>query len=270
MNFSSYKNKKLFIISGPCSLESKTLATEVAGELKNICNHLNLPLVFKGSFDKANRSSINTSRGPGISEGLKILQQIKKEHGLVITSDVHTPDMVGECSTVLDVIQIPAFLARQTDFYIQAGKYKKSITVKKAQFMSPYEVKNIINKFAESGGEQIAIIERGTSFGYHNLVVDFRSIKIIKDMSVPYIYDASHSLQLPATYGSASGGQREFLEGMLFAQIAGGADGIFIETHPDPAKAISDKETQYPLSKMKNLLEQAKKLFEFRNKELSL
>lgn len=263
-----FSQNRLFIISGPCSLENEKLATQVCRKIKKICHELDIDFIFKASFDKANRSSIYSYRGPGLEGGLKILNKIKEEEKVKILSDVHTPEMVIPCAEVLDIIQIPAFLARQTDFYIEVGKTKKPLNVKKGQFMSPYEVKNIIDKFRESGGKNIAITERGSTFGYQNLVVDYRSIKIIKDLGVPYIYDASHSLQLPAAQGKESGGQKDFLETLLFGQISAGADGVFIETHPNPSQALSDKKTQYPLKKMKKLLKQVKGLYDFRKKKL--
>ena len=237
-------------------LESEELGLKVAREVSEIAKRHSLSYVFKSSFDKANRSSIVSDRGPGLKQGLKWLKNIKDVLQIPILADVHTPEMIELCAETLDVIQIPAFLARQTDFYIEAAKTGKPINVKKGQFMSPYEMENVANKFIQSGGKKkdIAITERGTFFGYGNLVVDFRSIKIIKDMGLKYVYDATHSLQLPAARGKSSGGNREFLESLCLGQIAAGADGLFIETHPNVEKALSDRETQYPLNKLENLL----------------
>ncbi len=260
MNFNNF-----FLIAGPCMLESRELGLTVAQKVKEISEKYQLPFIFKSSFDKANRSSIASERGPGLEKGLRWLQEIKKELNVPVLSDVHTPEMVNKCAEVLDVIQIPAFLARQTDFYIEAAKTQKAVNVKKGQFMSPYEMENVVNKFIQSGGNQqnITITERGSFFGYGNLVVDFRSIKIIKDLGVKYIYDATHSLQLPAARSSSSGGNREFLENLTLAQVAGGADGLFLETHPDVENALSDKETQYPLTKLEGLIKKITSLSKF-------
>ncbi len=248
-------------------LETLELGMEVAEKVKKLQQSLKVPIIFKSSFDKANRSSIASERGPGLKKGLGWLKSIKEEFDLPILTDVHTPQMVEEVANVVDVVQIPAFLARQTDFYIEAAKTHKKLNVKKGQFMSPQEMENVVNKFIQSGGNKndLTITERGTFFGYGNLVVDFRSIKIIKDLGVKYIYDASHSLQLPAAQGKSSGGNREFLESLTIAQVATGADGVFIETHPKVETALSDKETQYPLDKLENLLSKVLALVEFRN-----
>ena len=205
-----FKKNTLFLISGPCVIESYSLAEEVCGKIKEITSTLDINFVFKASFDKANRSSIDSFRGPGLEKGLKILGKIKKTFGVPVLSDIHTPEMIPEASTVLDILQIPAFLARQTDLYVEAAKTNCAINVKKGQFMAPQEMKNVIDKFQSLSQQEIFITERGTFFGYGNLVVDFRSIKIIKDMNVPYIYDATHSLQLPAGEGTHTGVKENF------------------------------------------------------------
>ena len=258
-----YQKNKLLLISGPCVIESYALVEEVCGKLKEIADKLNINFIFKASFDKANRSSINSFRGPGLEKGLEILQKIKSTFSVPVLSDIHTPEMIAEASQVLDILQIPAFLARQTDLYVEAAKNNCAINVKKGQFMAPQEMQNAIDKFREMSQEEIFITERGTFFGYGNLIVDFRSIKIIQNMGVPYIYDATHSLQLPAGEGTHTGGQREFLPSLATAQIAAGADGLFIEAHPNVDAALSDKHTQYPLDKMEELLSKLTKLYTF-------
>ena len=243
-----------YLISGPCVIENQQMLIDISSHLKEITKKLGYTFVFKASFDKANRSSIKGFRGPGLEKGLEMLKNVKSQVGVPITSDVHTPDMIAKCSGILDIVQIPAFLARQTDFYVEAAKANMTLTVKKGQFMSPDEMSFAIEKFRNSSGKGIAIIERGTFFGYNNLIVDFRNIPIIKKMGVPYIYDATHSLQRPAAGNGVSLGNREFLEPLARAQLAAGADGLFIETHPNPAKAKSDAATQYPLNEMSGLL----------------
>ncbi len=256
-----------FLIAGPCVIESKALIDEVCETMKKITLKLGIPYIFKASFDKANRSSIKGYRGPSLKEGLLMLKNLKEKYDVPILSDIHTPEMIEEAGKVLDMIQIPAFLARQTDLYIEAAKTKKILNIKKGQFMSPYEIENASKKFLEAGGKELLVTERGSFFGYGNLVVDFRSIKVIKDMGIPYVYDATHSLQLPAAKGSHSGGQREFLPSLAKAQLAAGADGLFIETHPFPSQAKSDQETQYPLNKMELLLKELLEVYQIRKKQ---
>ena len=262
-------NNRLFVVSGPCVIEDYNLLQTVCSELKEITDRLGIDFIFKASFDKANRSSIDSFRGPGLEKGLKMLQKIKQQFEVKILSDIHSVEMIQSAAEVLDILQIPAFLARQTDFYVECAKYNKVINVKKGQFMSPYEMENAVTKYKNSLSEtknwqdKIWVTERGTFFGYGNLVVDFRSIQIIKEMKVTYVYDATHSLQLPSAKGSYSGGQREFLVNLAKAQISAGADGLFIESHPNVEQALSDKHTQYPLQKMNGLLTQLKKLYDF-------
>ena len=254
---------QLFLIAGPCVMESYSMLEEICAEMQVICQEYSIAYIFKASFDKANRTSIDSFRGPGIQKGLQWLEKIKRQFKVKVLTDVHSPQMIQEVGEVVDCLQIPAFLARQTDLYIEVAKTGKPLNVKKGQFMAPEEMKNVIKKFTDSGGKEIAITERGTFFGYGNLVVDFRSIQKIQEMQVPYIYDATHSLQQPAFLGNSSGGQREFFSSLLKAQIAGGANGLFIETHPNPLVAKSDKATQIPLNHMKDLMKKAKLLYNF-------
>lgn len=245
----------MIFICGPCAIEKEETVRNIAATVKKISESHDIECIFKASFDKANRSSLSAYRGPGLKEGLRILADIKKDFGLKITSDVHTPKMIEQCAETLDLLQLPAFLARQTDFYIAAAKTHLPLNVKKGQFMAPQEMFFAIEKFRKSGGKDIAITERGSFFGYGDLVVDFRNIAIIKEMKVPYIYDASHSLQKPAAGNGVSRGNRSSLEAMARAQLAAGADGIFLEAHPDPQNAKSDQDTQYPLHLTEKLIE---------------
>ncbi|MBN8218503.1 MAG: 3-deoxy-8-phosphooctulonate synthase [Spirochaetes bacterium] len=249
-----FHRDRLFLIAGPCVIEHRDLVLSTAKKLAEISKRLSLPVVFKASFDKANRSSIHGFRGVGLEAGLAILSEVKRETGLPVLSDVHTPDQVAPAAKALDALQIPAFLARQTDLLIEAGRAKIPVNIKKGQFMAPHEMENALAKFRESGGTEAALTERGSSFGYGNLVVDFRSIAQMKAFGVPYIFDATHSMQLPAARGNSSGGDRRFLPALARAQIAAGADGLFMEVHPEPAKALSDKETQWPLDQLEPLL----------------
>ena len=255
--------KQLLVIAGPCMAESKMLLEEVCGTMMEMSQAMGIRYLFKASFDKANRSSVEGSRGPGLDKGLEWLSGVKQTYGVDILTDVHTPSMIEDVAKVVDVLQIPAFLARQTDMYVEVAKTGKPLNIKKGQFMSPYEMKGAADKFFKHGGKEVLITERGTTFGYGNLVVDFRSVQIIRQMGLKYVYDATHSLQLPAAHGSHSGGQRQFVESLIRAQLAAGADGLFIETHPSPSSAQSDSQTQYPLSEMRFLLEQSVELHHF-------
>ncbi len=243
-----------FLISGPCVIENYETTVETAKILKEITSKLNIPFIFKSSFDKANRTSIESFRGPGFTRGLEILKKIKLELDLKIISDIHTPDQAEPAAEVLDIIQIPAFLCRQTDLIRAGAKTGKPLNIKKGQFLSPWEAQAIINKAKNAGCTDISITERGTSFGYNNLVVDFRSIDIIKNMGVPIIFDATHSVQLPGGNGKSSSGERQFAPTLARAAIAAGADGIFIETHPDPDNALCDGPNSIPLGDMEHLL----------------
>ncbi|MCK5542797.1 MAG: 3-deoxy-8-phosphooctulonate synthase [Desulfobacterales bacterium] len=242
------------LIAGPCVIEDYNTTFNTAKTLKKITRELNIPLIFKASFDKANRTSMQSFRGPGFSDGMDILKKIKQELDIKIISDIHLPEQAEKASKVLDIIQIPAFLCRQTDLISAACKTTKPVNIKKGQFLSPYECKNIINKAKESGSDSISITERGTTFGYNNLVVDFRSIDIVRNMGVPVIFDATHSVQLPGAGINSSTGNRKFVPVLSRAAIAAGADGLFIETHPDPDNAKCDGPNSIKLNNVKELL----------------
>ena len=243
-----------FLIAGPCVIETYETTFQVASHLKKITNLLDIPFIFKASFDKANRTSIHSFRGPGFDEGLKILETIKKELNIRIISDIHLPKQAKNAAKILDIIQIPAFLCRQTDLILAACNTGKPVNIKKGQFLSPLECSNILNKAEESGNTDICITERGSSFGYNNLVVDFRSIPIIKNLGAPIVFDATHSVQLPGGAIDSSAGERQFVPTLSKAAIAAGAHGLFIETHPEPEKALCDGPNSLPLNDMEDLL----------------
>ncbi len=245
------------IIAGPCVIESRDLIFRTAEKLKKICEKLKLPFILKSSYDKANRTSIDSFRGHGIEKGLQILADVKKELGVFVLSDVHEVTEIDLVKDVLDVIQIPAFLCRQTNLILEAAKTGKVVNIKKGQFLAPDDVLNIVKKAYSSGNENILITERGTSFGYHNLVVDMRSFDIIHKSGIPVIFDSTHSVQLPGGAGTKSGGQREFIPTLMRAAVAAGCDGIFMETHPDPDNALSDGPNMVPLDKVEDLLRNA-------------
>lgn len=246
--------ESLPLIAGPCVVENRDIVFKTAEKLKTICTKLKIPFVFKSSFDKANRSSINSFRGLGIEKGLEILNEVKKEFGVYVLSDVHEVSEVGIAKEVLDIIQIPAFLCRQTSLIVEAAKTGKLINIKKGQFIAPQDVVNIVNKAYATGNENILITERGTCFGYNNLVVDMRVFDIVHKFSIPVVFDSTHSVQLPGGRGMTSGGEREFVPALLRAAVACGCDGIFMETHPDPDKALSDGPNMIPLDKVEDLL----------------
>ena len=243
-----------FLISGPCVIENYDTTYLIADHLKKVTQRLGIPFIFKASFDKANRSSIQSFRGPGFDEGLNILGAIKKELKLPVISDIHLPGQAQKAADVLDIIQIPAFLCRQTDLILAACHTGKPVNIKKGQFLSPRECRHIIKKAKESGNANICITERGSSFGYNNLVVDFRAIPIIKDLGVPLVFDATHSVQLPGGATDSSAGERQFVPTLSNAAIAAGADGLFIETHPHPEKALCDGPNSLPLNDMEDFL----------------
>ncbi len=243
-----------FLISGPCVIENYETTYKIADHLKQTTHLLDIPFIFKASFDKANRSSVKSFRGPGFDEGLSILGSIKNKLDISIISDIHLPDQAQKAAKILDIIQIPAFLCRQTDLIMAACNTGKPVNIKKGQFLSPAECENILNKAKESGNPNICITERGSSFGYNNLVVDFRSIPIIKDFGAPIVFDATHSVQLPGGDIDSSGGERQFVPILSKAAIAAGADGLFIETHPDPDKALCDGPNSLPLNDIKDFL----------------
>jgi 2-dehydro-3-deoxyphosphooctonate aldolase (KDO 8-P synthase) len=237
----------LAFIAGPCAIEGEDITLRAAVKLKEFSDKYSIPLIFKSSYDKANRTSVGAFRGPGIKEGLKILRRIKQETGLPILSDVHSVDEMGPASEVLDVLQIPAFLSRQTDIIVAAAKTGKPVNIKKGQFLAPGDVINIINKARSAGNEDVMITERGASFGYNNLVVDMRSFPIIQESGCPVIYDATHSVQLPGGQGSCSGGQRQFILPLSRAAAAAGCDAVFMEVHEDPDKALCDGPNMLPI-----------------------
>jgi 2-dehydro-3-deoxyphosphooctonate aldolase (KDO 8-P synthase) len=247
---------RFFLIAGPCVIESEDLVFETAKKLKEITDKLNLDFVFKTSYDKANRTSIKSFRGPGLEKGLAIIKEIKKALNIKVLTDVHDVHDVEKVAEVVDVIQIPAFLSRQTDLILEVSRTGKIVNVKKAQFMAPWDIKFVIEKIESVGNRNIWITERGYIFGYNNLVVDFRSIVIMKKFGYPVIYDATHSLQKPSAGNGFSGGEREFIPYLARAAVAVGIDGLFMEVHPNPENALSDAQTQYPLSQLENLLKQ--------------
>lgn len=252
-----YDKSKLLVIAGPCSLESSTLSFRVAEVIAKIAQKRakNITVLFKGSFDKANRTSVKSPRGTGLQEGLKILESVKKEFGLNVLTDVHESIQCKAVGEVCDVLQIPAFLCRQTDLLVAAANTKKTVNVKKGQFLSPYEMKYVVNKLRESNANEIWQTERGSTFGYQNLVVDMRSFAIMKENNTPVILDATHSVQLPGAGAGVSSGERKYVKLLARAAIAAGADGLFIETHPDPENAISDAATQLPLKELDSLID---------------
>jgi 2-dehydro-3-deoxyphosphooctonate aldolase (KDO 8-P synthase) len=250
----------LFFIAGPCVIESEAHALMMAERLTTVARELRVPLIFKASYDKANRSSVKSFRGPGLKEGLRILDEVKKKTGLPILTDVHEPSQAAPAAEVCDVIQIPAFLCRQTDLLIAAGKTGRAVNIKKGQFVSPWEMANAVEKIASTGNEKIIVTERGASFGYQNLVVDMRSFPILRKLGYPVVFDVTHSVQLPGGEGKSSGGQPEFIEPLARAGTAAGVDGIFMEVHDNPAKALSDGANALALGKFKPLAEKIMKI----------
>lgn len=250
------EGQPLLLMAGPCVLESEEVAWQVAGEMQLICRNLGITYVFKASFDKANRTSLNAFRGPGLEKGLRLLSRIRQEIGVPVVSDVHDVSQVEAAAEILDVIQIPAFLCRQTDLLVAAANSGKVVNVKKGQFVSPWDMKYAVEKVKESGNNRILLTERGASFGYNNLVVDMRSFPVMRSLGCPVIYDATHSVQLPGGAGGSSGGQREFIPPLARAAIAAGVDGLFMEVHPDPAKAKCDGPNSWPLDRTEWLLRQ--------------
>lgn len=250
-----------FVIAGPCVLESEEVTLATAHELARIGKELGIPLVFKSSFDKANRTSITSYRGPGLDRGLSWLARAKAETGLPVITDIHLPEQAARVAEVADVLQIPAFLCRQTDLLVAAAKTGKIINIKKGQFLAPWDMKNAVGKVREAGNESLWLTERGASFGYNNLVVDMRSIPEMKKHGVPVVMDATHSVQLPGGQGSCSGGQREYVPVLARAAVAAGADGVFMEVHPDPEKALCDGPNSWPLDRAAELLTQLKAIW---------
>lgn len=254
--------KSLLIIAGPCVIEDEDTILYTAQRLKEICLSLGLPFVFKSSYDKANRTSLLSYRGPGIDKGLRILSDIRSKFDLPVISDVHSVDEVTSASEVLDAIQIPAFLCRQTDLILAASETGKPVNVKKGQFLAPWDVRNIIEKFISTGNHNLLITERGTSFGYNNLIVDFRAFPIMRSFGYPVIFDVTHSLQLPGGQGNCSGGQREFAEPLARAAVAAGVDGLFMEVHPEPHKALCDGPNMIRLDDVARILKTIKAIYD--------
>lgn len=254
LDFEVGLEQPFFLIAGPCVIESMQLQLDVAGQLKEITDALGIPFIFKSSFDKANRTSIHGFRGPGMEEGLKVLAEVKRQIGVPVLTDVHEYTPMDEVASVVDVLQTPAFLVRQTDFITKVCSTGKPVNIKKGQFLSPWDMKPVVEKAKATGNEQIMVCERGASFGYNNLVSDMRSLAVMRDTGCPVVFDATHSVQLPGGQGSSSGGQREFVPVLARAAMAGGVSGVFMETHPDPANALSDGPNAWPLGLMRELL----------------
>ena len=247
-------DRPFFLIAGPCVVESEALVIEVAGRMREITRELGIPYIFKASYDKANRSSQASYRGPGMEQGLRILGEVKAQLGLPVLTDVHEDTPLAEVAAVVDVLQTPAFLCRQTNFILGVASQGKPVNIKKGQFLSPWEMRNVVDKARSTGNEAIMVCERGFSFGYNNLVADMRSLAVMRETGCPVVFDATHSVQLPGGQGHASGGQREFVPVLARAAIAAGVAGVFMETHPDPSKALSDGPNAWPLGRMGALL----------------
>jgi len=254
-------DRPLFLIAGPCVVESRQLQMDVAGELKTICADLEIPFIFKSSYDKANRSSATSFRGPGIDEGLRVLADVRKHVAVPVLTDVHTENEIKDAAAVVDVLQTPAFLCRQTDFIQAVARAGKPVNIKKGQFLAPEDMRRVVEKAqAASQSDNILVCERGTSFGYHNLVSDMRALAIMRDTGCPIVFDATHSVQMPGAQGTASGGRREFVPVLARAAVAVGIAGLFMETHPKPDEALSDGPNSWPLDRMRSLLETLKEI----------
>ena len=245
----------LFLIAGPCVIESRALAVESAGRLKEITARLGIPFIYKSSFDKANRSSGKSFRGPGLEQGLRILQEVKQQLGVPVLTDVHEDTPLDEVAAVVDVLQTPAFLCRQTNFIQNVARMGKPVNIKKGQFLAPWDMQNVVDKARETGNQNILVCERGASFGYNNLVSDMRALAVMRATGCPVVFDATHSVQLPGGQGTSSGGQREFVPVLARAAVAAGVAGLFMETHPVPEQALSDGPNAWPLALMEELLE---------------
>ena len=250
------------LIAGPCVIESEEMVLSIAKEMKDITDRLGIPYTFKASFDKANRTSISGFRGPGIEEGLRILQKVKNTYNLPICTDIHEPWQAEKAAAVCDILQIPAFLCRQTDLLVAAAKTGKCINIKKAQFLAPWDMKNCVEKVRQSGNNNVMLGERGTTVGYNTLVVDMTGLRVMKDMGVPVIFDATHSVQKPGGNGTSTGGNRQYVEYLAKAAVSVGIDGLFMETHPDPDNAKSDGPNMVPLGEMEELLKKLQKVYE--------
>jgi 2-dehydro-3-deoxyphosphooctonate aldolase (KDO 8-P synthase) len=262
-NFEVGLNRPLFLIAGPCVIESQQMAMDTAGKLKEICRELNIPFIYKSSYDKANRSSGKSFRGFGLDAGLKILAEVKAQIGVPVLTDVHSIEEIAPVAAVVDVLQTPAFLCRQTDFIHAVARCGRPVNIKKGQFLSPWDMQNVVEKAREaSGADNIMVCERGASFGYNNLVSDMRSLAVMRNTGCPVVFDATHSVQLPGGQGTVSGGQREFVPVLARAAVAAGISGLFMETHPHPSQALSDGPNAFPLEHLKALLQTLKALDE--------
>src|SRR6056297_3269892 len=261
-HFEAGLDRPLFLIAGTCVVESEQLAIDTAGRLKEITEGLGMPFIYKSSFDKANRSSAGSFRGPGMEEGLRVLSEVRRQVGVPVLTDVHEDTPLDEAAAVADVLQTPAFLCRQTNFILRVSSQGRPVNIKKGQFLSPWEMGNVVEKARSTGNEQILVCERGFTFGYNNLVSDMRSLAVMRETGCPVVFDATHSVQLPGGKGSASGGQREFIPVLARAAVAAGVAGLFMETHPDPAHALSDGPNAWPLDKLEGLLETLRQLDE--------
>ena len=264
MNLCGYEvglDHPMFLIAGPCVVESRQLQMDVAGELKVICADLGIPFIFKSSYDKANRTSLSSFRGPGMEDGLQILADVRKHVAVPVLTDVHSEDEVGPVAEVVDVLQTPAFLCRQTDYIQAVARAGKPVNIKKGQFLAPEDMKRVVEKAkAASGSDNVLVCERGTTFGYHNLVSDMRGLAIMRDTGCPVVFDATHSVQMPGAQGASSGGRREFVPVLARAAVAAGVAGLFMETHPNPDEALSDGPNSWPLGRMRALLETLKEI----------
>lgn len=262
MNFFQELKDNLFLIAGPCVIENEDILVKTAETIQDISKKLDMPFIFKTSYDKANRTSIGSYRGPGLIKGLKILSNLKNKLGIKILTDVHTPADIEKVAEAVDIIQIPAFLCRQTDMLLSAGKTGKPVNVKKGQFLSPHSVRFIIEKLEHAGCHSILITERGTSFGHGHLVVDFSGIPVMKKFGYPVVYDATHSVQKPSTGESQTGGNRNVITDLLYAAVSAGVGGIFMEVHPQPEKALSDRDSQFPLDQLEKVMHKAKQIYQ--------
>jgi 2-dehydro-3-deoxyphosphooctonate aldolase (KDO 8-P synthase) len=258
--FSAGLEHPFFLIAGPCVIESEGLVLDVAGQLAEMTGRLNIPFIFKASFDKANRSSVDSFRGPGVAEGLRVLANVRSQIGVPILTDVHEDTPLDEVADVVDVLQTPAFLCRQTNFILRVAAAGKPVNIKKGQFLSPHEMSNVVAKARSVGNENIMVCERGFSFGYNNLVSDMRSLAVLRETGCPVVFDATHSVQMPGQQGTSSGGQREFVPVLARAAIAAGIAGLFMETHPQPEQALSDGPNAWPLAQMERLLATLKEI----------
>jgi 2-dehydro-3-deoxyphosphooctonate aldolase (KDO 8-P synthase) len=254
LDFEAGPDRPLFLIAGPCVVETEALAVDTAGRLKEITGRLGVPFIFKSSYDKANRSSLGSYRGPGMEEGLRVLAEVRRQVGVPVLTDVHEDTPLAEVAAVVDVLQTPAFLCRQTNFIRNVASQGRPVNIKKGQFLSPWEMKNVVDKARSTGNPAIMVCERGFTFGYNNLVTDMRSLAVLRETGCPVVFDATHSVQLPGGKGTASGGQREFVPVLSRAAVAAGVAGVFMETHPDPDRALSDGPNAWPLDRMEELL----------------